>query len=737
MGSARTPNTATPAFGRWCAAAIFLGAWLLFQIQPVIGKMILPWFGGSPAVWTTCLLFFQILLLAGYAYADLLARWRDPLRQALVHGALLGLALATLPITPGAAWKPPDGTHPVGRILLLLTVSVGLPYVLLSATSPLLQTWFARVYPGRSPYRLYALSNIGSLGALLSYPFVVEPALTTGQQDLLWSAAFSVFVVGCGALAWGLWRARRPAVERPVARPILRGDRAAGPDSPADTAPLPAAKVSGRDRLAWLLLPALASLLLMAVTNHVCQDVAVVPFLWIAPLTLYLLSFIICFDREAWYVRRWFALGAMLAVLAASYLMLSAYADRFFRELGWSWPLADLRYSVRVPVAVYLTLLFLVCMVCHGEVVRRKPAASRLTSFYLTVAAGGALGGLLVAVVCPRLWSAFLELNVGLVAAFVLSLGVLVADGYRPWFRRLSVVSRGTGVVFGVVLLAIVLWAQWESWDREGGLVRRRNFYGVLAVRERFPNEPALRGLALYHGAILHGYQFLAEDKRRQPTTYFTEHSGVGCALRCRQPRGPVRIGIVGLGAGTLAAYARAGDYFRFYEINPLVIELAYDPFTFLAQSPARIDVVPGDARLSLEQELERGARQQFDVLVLDAFSGDTIPVHLLTREAFLVYAQHLKPDGLIAAHISNRYVDLVPVVAEIAHREQLAAALISQTELRDLEFAPSDWMLLSRDPAFLRQPTIQPVAQTPRRADSFPVWTDQYSNLFQILRSD
>jgi hypothetical protein len=747
MSQVRHPHA--PGFAVTSATAIFLGAFLLFQVQPMMGKMILPWFGGTPAVWTTCMLFFQVLLLAGYAYADLLNRWRGPAGQALLHAVLLGAAVWLLPIAPGAGWKPPDGEHPTGRILLLLAACVGLPYFLLSATSPLIQAWFARVYPGRSPYRLYALSNIGSLGALLSYPFVVEPAWTTAQQGTLWSGTFVAFGGVCGLLTWQLWRSRaalmagdsardldqRIAEPKPARKEEPREKLHGGPrralSTAQDASPFLAGRPSWRDRLVWLLLPALASMMLLAVTNHLCQDVAVVPFLWIVPLSLYLLSFIICFDRDRWYVRRWFSLGAMVAILAACDLAFLAYIRRV-REPSDAVDFWDLlRYDIRVVIGVYLTLFFFLCMVCHGEVARRRPVASRLTEFYLTVSAGGALGGFVVAVVCPNWCSSFVELKLGLCVGFVLSLVVFLVDGHRRWFRRLSKPLRMLGGVLSAAVAAVVGCAQWVSWDHGGALAQVRNFYGVLTVREWFSDEPEHHGQALYHGAILHGYQFLEEKKRLLPTAYFVEQSGVGRALQAARRGRPLHVGIVGLGAGTLAAYGQTGDSFRFYEINPLVIDLAWQPFTFLSQSAARIEVISGDARLSLERE----SPQHFDVLVLDAFSGDSIPVHLLTREAFELYLRHLQPDGAIALHVSNRYVDLIPVVVRLAEVCGLARVMISQGEARYLEMSPSDWILLARDRQSFDRPGIREVAESPMVDRAFPIWTDQYNNLFQILR--
>jgi spermidine synthase len=703
------------AFG--CSGTILLGAFLLFQVQPIISKMILPWFGGSPMVWTTCLLFFQTLLLAGYAYAHVLARSGTVFRQALFHVALVALALLLLPIVPGEAWKPADGSQPMLRILVLLGACVGLPYFLLAGTSPLVQTWFAQAYGQRSPYRLYALSNAGSLAALISYTVLVEPALATSAQGRLWSAAFAVYALLCAMILYKT-RQVRLWVERPVV---------------ADASP-PVAKYRPPTwpvRAAWLLLPTLASVLLMAVTDHLCQNVAVVPFLWIAPLTLYLLSFIICFERDAWYVRPLFAGGGVVAVMAASYFVLGSYQQGLWDELGygaWWWYVT---HSVLLETAIYSTLLFLLCMVCHGELVRLKPEPRRLTSFYLTVAAGGALGGLLVAVVCPLVFSSYLELNLAVVAGFLLAAGLLVVSAPRQWLRNTSRMMRGALGCLLVIIAAIVLWGQWAAWDREQGIVNERNFYGVVSVKERYPGDPGLWGLALYHGNTLHGYQHLAEAKRNLPTAYYAPGSGVGRALHVAGQSGPIRVGVVGLGVGTLAAYGRPGDTYRFYEIDPLVIRLAQQHFTFLQQCPAAWQIVPGDARLSLEREPD----QQFDVLILDAFSGDTIPVHLLTSEAFAIYLRHVRPGGVIAAHVSSRYVDLIPVVMAQARRFNLPDVVIRTADEAPPSVAGANWMLLTRSVEFLKQEPVHSVAQVTAETDTLPVWTDQYSNLFGVLR--
>jgi predicted O-methyltransferase YrrM len=726
------------------AVAIFLGSFLLFLVQPVIGKMILPWFGGTPAVWTTCMLFFQVLLLAGYAYAALLARIASPVRQATIHIALLSLSLLLLPITPSTSWKPPDGEFPAIRILLMLAATVGWPYFLLSATSPLVQAWFASAYPNRSPYRLYALSNIGSLGALLIYPFVVEPAFTTSQQGALWSVAFVIFVVGSVMLAVQLWRLRATLQTTQVdsqAAGTSEKKRQRKQDSTVGALP------STYDRWLWLLLPALASLMLLCITNHLCQDVAVIPFLWILPLAIYLVSLIICFDRDWWYSRRWFSLGAMVMILIASDLSYFAFVDSI-RATPSSSPLwRFLRYDIRFIIAVYLVLFFLVCMVCHGEVVRRRPVATKLTEFYLFVSAGGALGGIIVAVICPLVFASFFELPIGLIVCFMVAMAVFLGDvsqrglssakpvsSAKPLSKKRvspkaeSIVPRALITIVSLLALIAVISAQVVALDLDSKIITR-NFYGTLKVREWFEDDPEHFGRAMYHGSILHGYQYMTAEKENVPTTYYSEQSGVGRAIVAKRGVTPLKIGVVGLGVGTIAAYGQAGDTMRFYEINPLVIDFAKEPFTFLSNSPAQIEVVSGDARLSLERE----APQQFDVLVLDAFSGDSIPVHLLTREAMEVYLTHMKPDGIIAIHVSNRYVNLAPVVDRLAAANGLQQWMITQNEMKYLELAVSEWVLLSSAPQAFED--LQVGGVSPKSWPDFVAWTDDYNNLFELLQ--
>jgi hypothetical protein len=704
-----------PAWLAACyALAIFVGAFLVFQVQPVISKTILPWFGGSPAVWTTCMLFFQVVLFGGYVYAHLLSTKLTVVWQGAVHVGVIIAALALLPITPDSSWKPQDSANPTWRIIALLGANVGLPYFLLSTTGPLLQAWFGQRFPGRSPYRLYALSNVGSLLALLTYPIAFEPTMTTHAQAAAWSVGFCAFAVICGYLA-ARWLGTDRGVGGQACGELSRaasGVREENTTSAEDVAP------TWGCRAIWLLLPAFASVMLLATTNHVCQDVAVIPFLWVAPLSLYLLSFIICFDSPRWYVRRGYGVLTALSVLGACGLVFWNVTDHLLLE-----------------ITVYFAALFGLCMLCHGELVRRRPAPRYLTEFYLLCSAGGALGGILVALICPIVFSTFVEMHVGLLGAYLLAIGVIVADASaaRPGVWRLRPAQLGLVIVLFGLLAVVKVQINQVVPSR---LAAMRNFYGVLYVDEVASDDPDQRGRVMFHGRVAHGYQFAAEHRRRTPTMYFDPTSGIGVTFarfpRAGQaPESPLRVGIIGLGAGTLAAYGEPGDYYRFYEINPHVITLADHYFTFVKDSPAKIDIVLGDARLSMEREPD----QNFDVLVLDAFSGDAIPAHLLTKEAFDIYRRHLTPDGVIAAHISNRHVDLAPVLANVAGQFPLASLqILTQTD-PDRAATSSHWVLLSNNRRFLDDEVVRSAAGELGRYAHVPLWTDQYSNLLQLLK--
>jgi len=666
------------------AATIFLSSFLLFLVQPLIARLILPWFGGSAAVWTTCMLFFQVMLLAGYAYAHFLTRRLAASKlERIVHTVLLLAALALLPIAPGESWKPLGEEEPISRILLLLLATVGLPYFLLAATSPLLQAWFVRSRAGEDPYRLFAVSNLASLLALVGYPFLVEPFLTAHEQVNFWSWLFAAFAVLCAGLAW---RTPRGATDAETTH-----------RSPAPT----------RDRyVLWLALAAAGSALLLAVTNHLTQNVASVPLLWLAPLTLYLLTFIVTFEGGSWYRPKFlwaFILGA-------------------FGVMAWLLIDQERRFDLAIQLAVFLPGLFVACFFCHGELYRSRPAPEHLTAFYLTVSAGGALGGLAVAVVAPLVFNGYYELGVGLVAVALLA---------ALRFRLLGLVPS---VLAAAVLLGVTACAAYDGFrQHEDVMVAKRGFYGVLRVKEYGTRGEENHLRRLVHGTIMHGEQYLHESQRRMLTTYYQETAGIGLAIVSKQDH-PVRVGVIGLGTGTIAAYGRKGDVFRFYEIDAHVLEIARRDFTFLGDSPATIEVALGDARLSLEREQPQG----FDVLAVDAFSSDAIPVHLITREALGIFLKHVKPDGIVAFHVSNRFLDLIPVVARIA-RENGAHAVLVRDDPEDEDNSlrsRTDWVLVSRDEKALQAGNI--VAGGGAPAEDRPewrTWTDDYSNLVQILK--
>lgn len=671
-----------------------LGAFLLFLVQPMAARFLLPWFGGAPSVWSTCLLFFQAALLAGYGYAHVTRRL-GPRRQAQVHIALLVLAIGTLPITPSAAWKPADAGSPAGRILLLLAATVGLPYLLLAATAPMVQDWLA--HTRRTPYRLYALSNLGSLLGLVAYPAAVERFLPLQTQSILWSAGFVVF---CGVCAWS------------GVQIIRMTDRPA--DGVADTIETGSTAVPRGDAVMWMLLSFCGSGLLLAATNELCQNIAVVPLLWIVPLTCYLLTFILSF---AGLYRRWLWAPLLLASIGAiAWLARDVYAASF-----------------PVQLAALLGVLMAGCMVCHGELVRIRPAASRLTFFYLAMAAGGSAGGLAVALVAPvaldRLWE-FPFFG-------VLPLLLLLASLYRDSQSRLYRGARRFAwvVLSAAFIAAVIAVAKAPPSDGSTEIARSRNFYGILSVADDEPGRWSLRRLR--NGRIVHGAQFMDSERRAQATTYYGEGSGVQVAIR-QHPRRlagqPLRIGVVGLGAGTIAAWGQAGDRIRFFEINPAAVDFAREYFTFLADSRAAIDVVVGDARLSLERELRDGqGHRAYDILAIDAFSGDAIPVHLLTREAFALYADALREDGVLAVHVTNHFLDLKAVVRGLAKEagRQLVEIETDDDYVRGLN--GNTWMLVTGNAAMVAAASA---VATPGPPDAKAViWTDAFSSLLQVLK--
>jgi hypothetical protein len=765
------------------ALTIALSAFLLFQVQMILGKFLLPLFGGTPAVWTTCLLCFQVLLLLGYSYGHVLGNAKSWRVQGRVHARLLLASLALLgvlwvkwgsPLTPGREWRPQPEDNPVAKILELLAVTVALPFFLLSTTGPLLQRWLSASGARRSPYRLYALSNAGSLLGLLSYPFLIEWSLTLKHQAWVWSCGYVAFAVLGTAIAW------------------RHSDSHSGQDPTQleSTAPREETLAPGKLRyLLWMGLSACSTTMLLASTNLLCQDIAVIPLLWVVPLSLYLLSFILTFDSNRWYRRK--------ICWPLYFLVLGAAMKTTFNESHGE--------SVFL-ILLYCVTLFTVCLVCHGELARSKPEPRRLTGFYLMVALGGALGGAFVVLVAPHVFLGFWEFHVGLIgcgflltAAYACRRPKPVADELpAPTGRPGQEQEHGTWTVALTVLLAFLIpqlgrlipnfdtwpivnheyytgplvalayllwWAarrakqnkteiaeaspvEWKpvasllllgmfgifaySYTQLAGahaLFRERNFFGAKYVVDNADT------VMLVSGSTVHGFEYKDPAHRHTPTSYYREESGVGRVLR-GYPRGEdgrdqLRVGLIGMGAGTLAAYGRSGDVYRFYEIDPAVIALsagAKPYFHFVQDSAARVDTVLGDARLSLENEAERGELQKFDVLAVDAFSSDSIPVHLLTREATGVYLRHMRgPNGVLAFHVSNRYLDLDPVIVGLGQAYGLSA---SQVRIQS-----SEWILLSANPEMFRLPELAAIA-APVKLQKKPVfWTDDYSNLFEVVR--
>jgi len=658
------------------------------------------------------MLFFQVFLLGGYAYAHLLATYLSPRYQAILHLSLVVCSLVFLPITPGDTWKPEGNENPMLAIVLLLLVTIGAPFLLVSASGPLLQHWFNRIHPTLSPYRLYALSNLGSLLGLISYPFFVEPQLGLSRQTFLWSTGYGLYVV---IVAWSAITLFRFATRN---------------GSSENSGYLAGTKLRLPERLLTLALAACGSVVLLASTNQICRDIAVIPFLWVLPLSLYLISFILCFDHPRWYDRRVWIPVLLTSLSAVVYLLHQDYGD--------------VEMNLYLQIFIYSAALFACCMACHGELVRLKPSAEYLTSFYFMVALGGALGGVFVNLAAPLFFKGYWEFHLGLVATLIL-LGLCLFRTMEPlrsplvlWSGRILWIG-GIGVLVGFLGLHI-------QEQQERNILTKRNFYGVLRVNEVDVGKKFATRF-LYHGRITHGEQFLTPQLRSYPRAYYGPKSGISLAIR-RHPQyfnlnnredkaqqGGLHVGNIGLGVGTIAAYSRPGDTYRFYEINPDVDRIAREYFTYLKDAKGTHQVVLGDGRISLERELVNNNRQQFDVLAVDAFSGDGIPIHLLTREAFALYLEHLQPGGILALHITNYHFDFSPVIRALARELGKQAVWIKDSGDKQRGNYQSDWVLVTSNKTFLKDPFVYSrIEPWPTLRHREILWTDDYSNLFGVV---
>lgn len=696
------------------AVAIFLGSFLLFLVEPIAAKRLLPLLGGSAAVWTTCLVFFQVALLFGYLGAHWMATRLRRQTQTLVYVALLAacVAQAAINLHPNLHAST---TRPIASVFWVLGTLIGLPFLVLSANNPLLQSWYARGFGTsaqgatvRPPYRLFALSNFGSLLALLIYPWLVEPRFSLRAQSLIWFGGFVAFALACAVIAF--LQARSPG----VSEEILAQQGSVSGGSQAEEA-----QPGFRDKALWLLLAACGSLLLCAMTNYMVQNVAAVPLLWIVPLTMYLLSFVIAFSRGQWMPR---LLAARIPLgLSVARMCLVGFTGVALGGLVY------LAYYRRDEVPLWLLLSFyslallMLCLFCHGELHRLCPSAEHATSYYLTIAAGGALGSLFVGVGAPLIFSGSYELSCGLVLTALLIFAV-------TW--RLGLGWRIFWAAASVSIAVLLVYGQTHQ-DMEQTVLRVRNFYGALRVTEDLTPPFSEVTRVLYNGTITHGTQIFSPEMRDTPTTYYGHASGAGLALDFCCGSRPRRVGVIGLGAGTLAAYGRSGDVFRFYDINPLVERIAKKEFSYLRDSKAQIDIVPGDARLSMASE----PPQEYDVLVIDAFSGDAIPVHLMTTQAVQLYLRHLKPKGVIAFHVSNKYLNLIPVVEQQAANAGLESAYIASSDDDDKGVYAADWVLVTANDELLSRKEISDNIADSKDVPGLQLWTDDYNSVLPVLK--
>lgn len=688
------------------AVTIFLSAFLLFQVQPIIARFVLPWFGGTAAVWTTCMMFFQFFLLIGYSYAHLLRSNFSPRMTWLIHTIVMAAAACFAQIVPAETLMPTGDENLNVAVVTVLTIAIGFPFFVLSSTGPLIQAWQSISHPQRSPYRLYALSNLGSMLALLSYPFLVERFLPLAQQARIWSIGFLLFT---GLCCWSGWQTVRlhswdgdASTKKKEASPTRTGS----PEKLGFVLPF-----------VWMLLSMTASVMLLATTNLMCQEVASVPFLWILPLSLYLLSFIVCFDRPAMYRRRIFSPMLVVSTIVAILVFhLNVFA------------------GLLLQVAALATVCFAVSMTCHGELERLKPAAKDLTRFYLLIAVGGSLGGIFTAVFAPHLFSGFYEFHIALLICLLVPAVVLIR-GRRDassTVSRLAIWSFGFAVMLAATIVGCSLLYFLDPGYHPGLVYRARNEYGLVSVVDRKDRR------VFINGRIEHGGQLSDPELALQPSAYYVRGSGVSISiesfrefLRESDLERGLRVGILGLGAGGMVTWSEEGDEFVFYEINPLVEHIARNYFSYLSDGNAQTEVILGDGRIQLQRNAEKDG-QRFDLIFMDAFASDSIPIHLITSEAFDVYCRNLTEDGVLVAHITNRFVDLRPVIYQAAIDRGMTPLLIDFESTEENHH--TRWVLMTKNDFVLNSDLVQQhINPWP---DGMPDvrWTDDYASLAALL---
>ncbi len=684
------------------AVTMAVAGFLLFQVQLVLAKYILPWFGGSASTWLVCLLFFQVALLVGYAYAFAVSQPLSLRRQVEVQIAVVALSLLLLPITPSESWKPQDAGDPTWRIVALLAACVGGPYVVLATTTPLLSRWLGRRHPALDPARLFAASNLGSFLGLLTFPFAFERFISSEAQTRWWSWGYLLYgtlLAACGAVTM----ARTRADAKPGAGALFSPAR-------ADDA-----------LLAWIALSALGSILLLATTNTILQWSAVLPFLWVVPLSIYLLTYVIAFGHQRAYDRLLF--GAAFPLLAGTSFLVS------------STPASSQGFLALL--ALHAALLFAGCMICHGELARLQPEPARLPKFYLAITLGGALGGICVALVAPLLLNDDFEHWLVLCAIAIAAFVLMMREGHARKMRAIVPAAWVAGICFLGGLAAGIR----DEIAPESVLVERiRNFYGVVKVLRQEKDNPQRHFLMMQQAGIDQGGQFQGAGRSMVLVCGFDERSALGLALRHHVKRragaqqASLRIGIVGLGAGTIAAHGREGDTIRYYELNPAVLDLANRHFTFLRDGKATTDVLLGDGRLVLERQLKRGDAQNFDVLVLNAFRGASPPMHLMTAEAFDIYFRHLAADGILAVNFEVDTFEMAPLHRGLARRLGVDVRWFETREVRGCD-SPISWALYSKDKAFFALPAVRrAISEWRDNGRSEIVWTDNDNNLISIL---